>query len=76
MSQYGYTLNVHGGDHRSIQDALRLYAEKCKAEIDAGNKYPFASDLMTMHNLLRETEGLNAEAYRGFEAARRLHWVT
>ena len=68
MSQYGYRLNVHGGDHKAIQRAFRLYAERCEAEAKAGNEDPFASDLMKMHNLLHETEELDREAYREFEA--------
>ena len=66
MSQYGYTLNVHGGDHRAMQDAFRLYAEKCEAEVAAGNSYPFASNLLTMQNLLQETTELDSEACHEF----------
>ena len=67
--QYGYVLNVHGGDHDALQAALVHYQMLCEAMVANGHSHPFASNRLVMSNLLMETSAANAEASEEFCAA-------
>jgi hypothetical protein len=64
--QYGYTLNVHGGDHDALQAALVHYQQFCELMVAHGHTRPFASNRLVMSNLLSQTSALNAEAVEEF----------
>jgi hypothetical protein len=66
MTQNAYTMIVHGGDHDAMQAALVHYQQLCKAMMENGNQFPFASNHLVMDNLLRQTSAANAEAVEEF----------
>ena len=69
MTQYCYTLNVHGGDHDALQAALGHYQQLCEVMVAHGHSRPFSSNRLVMSNLLSETSAANAEAVEEFCAA-------
>ena len=64
--QYGYVLNVHGGDHAALQAALVHYQMLCEVMVANGHSHPFASNRLVMSNLLMETSAAHAEAVEEF----------
>jgi hypothetical protein len=69
MTQYSYTLNVHGGDHDALQAALVHYQQLCEVMVANGHSHPFAFNRLAMSNLLMETSAANAEAVQEFSDA-------
>ena len=66
MTQYSYTLKVHGGDHDALQAALVHYQMLCEAMVANGHSHPFASNRLVMSNLLMETSAAHTEALHKF----------
>ena len=64
--QINYTLVLNDSDTDAVKAALALYAEKCKAEVEAGNPYPYSAYVLKMSTLIKSVD--EAEA-----AARELH---
>ena len=66
LAQYGYVLHVHAGDHDALQAALVHYQQICEIMVANGHSHPFASNRLTMSNMLRQTSAANAEAVHEF----------
>jgi hypothetical protein len=64
--QINYSLVLNDSDTDAVKAAFALYANKCKAEVEAGNRYPYSAYALKMANLVKSVD--EAEA-----AARELH---
>jgi hypothetical protein len=64
--QITYTLVLGDSDTDAVKAAFALYAEKCKAKVEAGNLYPYSAYVLKMSTLIKSVN--EAEA-----AARELH---
>ena len=49
----GYTLEIETGDFLALYNAIAPYLERCRAEIAAGNTYPYPQDLKRLEALMK-----------------------
>ena len=66
MTQYCYTLTVHGGDHDALQAALVHYQQLCEVMVANGHTRPFANTRLVISNMLSQTSAAHAEALEEF----------
>ena len=53
MTLFAYTLEVETGDFIALYNAIKPYSERCRAEIAAGNTWPFQHDLNRLEALMK-----------------------
>jgi hypothetical protein len=51
--QLGYTLDIDCSDFCALDNAVKPYLERCRAEIAAGNTYPFKHDLERLERVMQ-----------------------
>jgi hypothetical protein len=54
--QIAYTLVLDDSDTDAVKAAFALYAEKFKAEVEAGNRYPYSAHALKMANLVKSVD--------------------
>jgi hypothetical protein len=60
--QINYSLVLNESDTDAVKAAFALYAEKCEAEVEAGNQSPYSSYALKMANLIKSVDEAEAAA--------------
>jgi hypothetical protein len=62
VCEFDYSLVLNDSDTDAVKAAFALYAEKCKTEVEAGNRSRYSANVLKMATLIKSVDEAEALA--------------